>query len=264
MNIFWRELKYSRKSMIWWSVGIFFMVVSGMSKFGNMEKSGQSVNELLRSMPKSLQAIFGITSLDLSTALGYYGMLFSYLVLMATIHAVMLGANMIAKEERDKTSEFLMVKPVSRVKIISAKLAASVVLLIIFNFVTYGFSVAMVKHYDAGADLGEVGKLMIALFLLQFLFLTVGMVMAATSKRPRSATSIATGLLLITYILSIVIELNSKLEALKYVTPFKYFEAKHLLGSGGFEAGFVGLTVVIIVGGLVLTYVLYRKRDLRI
>ena len=35
---------------------------------------------------------------------------FFILLLMATIHAAMLGATIIAKEERDKTSEFLFVK----------------------------------------------------------------------------------------------------------------------------------------------------------
>ncbi len=264
MNIFWRELKYSRKSMIWWCVGILFMVVSGMSKYGTMKSSGQSVNEIFAAMPKSLQAIFGLSSLDLSTSMGFYGMLFSYLVLMATIHAVMLGANIIAKEERDKTSEFLMVKPVSRTKIISSKLAASIVLLVIFNLVTYVFSVAMVMHYDSTANTSEIGKLMAGLFLLQLLFLAIGMAIASVSKRPKLAASIATGFLLITYILSIVIELNDKLEALKYITPFKYFEAKNLIGNSGFDGVFVVLSAVIIVTGIMLTYVSYRKRDLRI
>ncbi|MCK6255588.1 ABC transporter permease [Fictibacillus sp. KIGAM418] len=264
MNIFWRELKYSRKSMIWWCVGILFMVVSGMSKYGAMKSSGQSVNEIFAAMPKSLQAIFGLSSLDLSTAMGFYGMLFSYLVLMATIHSVMLGANMIAKEERDKTSEFLMVKPVSRTKIITSKLAASIVLLVIFNLVTYAFSVAMVMHYYSAADTSEIGKLMAGLFLLQLLFLAIGMAIAAVTKSPKRAASLATGILLVTYILSIVIELNDRLDALKYITPFKYFEAKNLIENSGFDGVFVALSVVIIAAGIFLTYVSYQKRDLKI
>lgn len=264
MNIFWRELKYSRKSMIWWCVGIFFMVVSGMGKYGTMQSSGQSVNEIFGAMPKSLQALFGLSSLDLSTVMGYFGMLFSYLVLMAAIHAVMLGANIIAKEERDKTSEFLMAKPVSRRKILTSKLTASIILLAIFNLVTYAFSAAMVNHYDSSAETNEIGKLMTGLFLMQLLFLTVGMAISSVSKRPKRATSIASGLLLFTYILSIVIELNNKLDPLKYITPFKYFEAKNLMGSSGFDARFVVLSGVIIAAGLVSTYVSYQKRDLRI
>ena len=50
-------------------------------------------------MPKSLQAIMGTNSLDLSSVIGYYGLLYLYLVVMAGIHASMLGANIISKEE---------------------------------------------------------------------------------------------------------------------------------------------------------------------
>ncbi|MFL6561849.1 MAG: ABC transporter permease subunit [Bacillus sp. (in: firmicutes)] len=53
---------------------------------------------------------------------GYYSLLYIYLLLMATIHATMLGASIIAKEERGKKAEFLFVKPVSRNGIITAKL----------------------------------------------------------------------------------------------------------------------------------------------
>ena len=33
MNIFLRELKSHRKSLIFWSIGVFLMVVSGMAKY---------------------------------------------------------------------------------------------------------------------------------------------------------------------------------------------------------------------------------------
>ncbi|CAM5207458.1 ABC transporter OS=Lysinibacillus sphaericus OX=1421 GN=LYSIN_01899 PE=4 SV=1 [Lysinibacillus sphaericus] len=116
MNIFLKELKSHRKSLIFWSIGVFLMVASGMTKYEAYSSSGQSINKLMADMPKSLRAVLGFNDLDLTKASGYYGMLFLYLVLMATIHAVMLGATIIAKEERDKTSEFLFVKPVSRSK----------------------------------------------------------------------------------------------------------------------------------------------------
>ena len=52
----------------------------------------------------------GFSDVDVSKISGYYSILFVYILLMATIHAAMLGADIIAKEERDKTSEFLFVK----------------------------------------------------------------------------------------------------------------------------------------------------------
>ena len=133
MNVFIVEMKAHRNVLIIWAVGIIFMVVAGMGKYVALSSSGQSMNDLFAQMPKSMQTLFGIGSFDLSKASGYYGMLFLYLALMATIHAIMLGANIISKEERDKTAEFLFSKPISRNKIITAKLAAAFMNILIFN-----------------------------------------------------------------------------------------------------------------------------------
>ncbi|MFC9601522.1 ABC transporter permease [Peribacillus butanolivorans] len=265
MNIVLRELMSSRKSLIWWSVGLLAMIAGGMSKYGGMQSSGQSANDLFAAMPKSLQAIFGVSTLDISTALGYYGLIFSYLLLMAAIYAVMLGANSIAKEERDKTSEFLMAKPVSRRRIITSKLAAAIILLFLFNLITFLLSAMMVNYYDSGAEItSKIAALVGGMFLLQLIFLAIGTSIAAVSKRPKLATSIATGILLLTYILSIAVELSSKLENLKYIIPFKYFEAKYILAGDGFDVVFVILSVVIVVVLINATYILYQKRDLNI
>jgi ABC-2 type transport system permease protein len=64
--------------------------------------------------------------------------------------------------------------------------------------------------------------------------------------------------------LSMVIDIQSKLEPLKYFTPFKYFEAKSLMFGGEFKLTFVFLSILIIGVCSCVTYVFYRKRDLNI
>lgn len=263
MNIFFREMKAHRKALIIWCISIILLVISGMGKFEAY--SAQNMNQLLAKMPKSLMAIFGMSSLDVSKISGYYGMLFIYLALMATIHAAMLGANIISKEERDKTAEFLMAKPVSRNKIIASKLMAALLNIIIFNITTLVSSLLMVGYYSKGEDnTGNVAILMLGMFILQLIFLFIGTGMASLSKNPKLATTIATTILLVTYILSVVIDLNSKLKNLKYLTPFKYYEAKNLMYGGGLDPVFVTLSVVIIAAMLSVTYVFYKKRDLNV
>ena len=67
MNIFFRELKAYRKSIIGWSLGMIFLVTAGMSKYAAYQTAGQSINELFANFPKSLQTIWGIGTFDLST-----------------------------------------------------------------------------------------------------------------------------------------------------------------------------------------------------
>jgi len=63
---------------------------------------------------------------------------------MAKIHASMIGAAIISKEERDKTTEFLFAKPVSRNEIITAKLFSGFANILIFNLITTTSSIIMV------------------------------------------------------------------------------------------------------------------------
>lgn len=265
MNIFLKELKSHRKSLIFWSIGVFLMVASGMNKYKAYSSSGQSINDLMADIPKSLRAVLGFSDLDLTKASGYYGMLFLYLLLMATIHAVMLGATIIAKEERDKTSEFLFVKPVSRSKVITAKLLAAFTNIVIFNLVTFVSSIILLGKYSNGEDVnGEITILMVSMFILQVLFMVIGSTLAAVKKKPKTAASVATGILLLTYMLSIFIDLNENLEGLRYFTPFKYFEAKNVMYGGGLDVIFVVISLILILSLLAVTYVYYKKRDLNV
>ncbi|MBC8062758.1 MAG: ABC transporter permease subunit [Clostridiaceae bacterium] len=264
MNIFIREMKAHRKSLIIWGISIMFMVVAGMAKY-TVISSGDSMNELMNSMPKGLQAIMGGGAIDLTKASGFYGMLFLYLVLMAAVHAAMLGADIISKEERDKTFEFLMVKPVSRKTIITFKLLAALANLIIFNIINLVFSIMIVNQYAKGESVnGDIAILMMGMFILQLIFFFIGTSIAAVSKNPKTSTSLSTGILLATFILSIIIDLNDKLINLKYLTPFKYYEAKNLMYGGGLKPVFLILSLVIIGVLFLATYRFYEKRDLNV
>ncbi|MBE4910662.1 ABC transporter permease subunit [Bacillus luteolus] len=263
MNLFVRELKAHRKSLIIWSIGMVLLIVSGVGKYSGFSASDQSMNELMSQMPKSLQAIMGSNSFDLSTIMGYYGLLFLYIVLMAVIHSSMLGATIIAKEERDKTAEFLFVKPLSRNKIISSKLCATLVNVVVLNIITFISSLLIVQqNADGAAVFKDIALLMMGLFMLQILFMSIGTALAALKKNSKKAASIATAILLAAFILSIAIDMKESLEPLRFLTPFKYFEAKQILSGGGYETIYFILSFVLIFILIALTFTSYKKRDL--
>lgn len=265
MNIFTREMKANRKSLILWCIGIIAMIGGSMGKFVVFSTSGQSINDIMDIYPKSLLNMLGISSFDLSKAIGFYGVLFLYLILIATIHAVMLGSNIISKEENDKTTEFLLVKPVSRNEIITSKLLAALLNIVILNVVTLIASYFVVDHFNkSGAILRDITMLMIGMFVLQLIFMCIGSFLASASRKPNNATSTSTGILLITFILSMIINMNDKLENLKYITPFQYFKAESIILGDGIDSVFVILSFLIIGISLAGTYGFYKNRDLNV
>ena len=265
MNIFLRELKSHWKGILFWSLGMVGLVGSGMAKFDAYQSTGQSINQIMSAFPKSVQIILGISGFDLTTASGFYGLLFLYTVLMATIHAVLLGSDMIAKEERDKTSEFLFSKPISRARAVTGKLLAGLAILAIFNFVAAVSSIYSVKYFNKGASAThDILLLMAGMAFLQLIFFSIGAVVAAINKRQKTSASIATAVLLLTFILSFLISLNDKLDALKYLSPFKYFEAQGIMAHGRLDPAYMALSGIIIAILLAGTYYFYSKRDLNV
>ena len=265
MNVFLREMRANWKSLFWWSIGMLFMIYASAAKYSAYTAPGADITQLISQIPATLRAALGFGDLDVSKASGFYGLAYLYLLLMATIHAALLGANIIAKEERDRTSEFLMVKPASRSRIVSGKLAAALANIVVLNLVTLGLSIAIINPYAKGEYInGDILLLMGAMFILQLVFLLLGSAIAATSRNPKSSASIATTVMLVTYILSIVVGVSRNLDFLKYLTPFKYFDASAILKNQGYDPLYVALSVCIIAALVFSTYFFYNRRDLKL
>jgi ABC-2 type transport system permease protein len=105
---------------------------------------------------------------------------------------------------------------------------------------------------------------MLALFILQLIFLAVSIFLGCAMKQYKRASSVAVSLLLGTYFLSVVSGLNKNLDFLKYFSPFKYFDAGVLLRESRIDVTFVGLSVAIILVSMVGAYLTYARRDLYI
>lgn len=265
MNIYLREMKAHRKSMIIWSVAMTFLIFAGITKYRAGIATGVgSFNEMMAQMPKSLQNLFGVGLFDLSKLVDYFGILFLYIALVAGIHAVMMGNGMIAKEERDKTVEFLLVKPVSRKTILTAKLLAAFSMVLILNVVTWIATYAAFTQFSEGeAFQTPIFHLMAGLFGLQLVFMILGAFLAAVSGKYKRSSPIATGILLFMFFLSIVIDISGKIDYLKYSSFFKYFDAKDIL-KNGYNIIYALLAVIFVVLFTYGTYYFYQKRDMKL
>lgn len=263
MNIFLRELKANRKALIIWSVCMALLVLSGMAKY--TAYSGGANSDVFNKMPYSVKALLGIGSFDVTTMSGFFALLFLYIELTAAIHAVLLGSSIIAKEERDKTTEFLMVKPVSRTTVITSKFLAALVNIVIVNLVTLFSSIAMVAAYNKGKDIsGEVGIFLLSMFIVQLIFLSLGALLSALMRNPKASGSIATGILLGTFIISKITDLTEHFNALNVLSPFKYFSYQNIVNGKGLSISSVILTILLVAAFSVSTYFFYWKRDLNV
>lgn len=264
MHILKWELRSHLKSLLIWCaifVVIIFMMTSEFSAYYN----NPDMADILSAMPEAMLKAFSMDNANLTTTTGYLSLVSLYFYIMVGVFAVLLGSNIISKEERDKTAEYLMTMPVSREKIITSKLLAGLINCTVLTIVIALSVIAAMQPYHLDkAFFKFLFLLSLAFFFTMLIFLSVGALLASILKRYKSSGKISASFLMVLYFLNIVIALSKKLDFLKYITPFKYFEASIILKNGGFELKYIILTLLIVFIGILGTYIVYPRRDLRI
>ena len=264
MNIFVRELKANLRSLIIWAVIVVLFVTVGVSKFSAYYENPEML-AILDEMPQAMLAAFSIQAFNLTTVTGFFGLMFTYFALLLSIAAAMWGSDIISKEERDKTVEFSLTLPVTRSRLVTAKALAALVNCIALLLITWAASLVSASPYQPDSEFyGFLRLSMLALFIMQLIFLAIGILLGCAMKRYKRAGAVAIALLLGTYFLSVISSLSKDLEFLKYFTPFKYFDAGILARESRLDLAFVGLSLAIIVASMVGAYVTYARRDLYI
>jgi ABC-2 type transport system permease protein len=264
MNILRRELSAHMKALIIWSATIFVLIILSMTEFSAYYNNPE-MTVILDSMPKAMLNAFNLNSANLTTVSGYVSMLSIFFYIMLGVHAVLLGSSILSKEERDNTAEFLFTLPVTRHKVIIEKLLAAVInCLILLGVTCLAVIVSTSKYNPDQGFFNFLGLCMLSIFVVQIIFLSIGMLMASILKRYKKSGSISAAILLCTYILSVLIGFSEKIEFMKYITPFKYFEPLYLLNNNKMEVVYFILSLGIISLSLIGTFVFYQKRDLHL
>lgn len=264
MNIFLRELRANFRSLLIWGGVSIALIVLAMSKFSAYEGNPEML-EVLETMPPALIDAFQMNTFNLTTVTGFFGVMFLYFSLIATISAAMWGSDVISKEERDKTVEFTLTLPVTRQKLITSKILAALVNCIALLLIIWGASLVATSQYEPDSAFYEFLTLsMVALFIIQMVFLAVGFFLGCSMKRYKRAGAVAVSILLGTYFLSIISGMNENLEFLGYLSPFTYFDAATILNESTIEVGYVILSLAIIAVLTVGGYITYARRDLYI
>jgi ABC-2 type transport system permease protein len=257
-------LKSNFRSLIIWASIVILFNVTGFAKFSGYHQNPEIV-DVLNSFPPALLAAFNMNAFNLTTVTGFFGVMFTFFALLLSIAAAMWGSDIISKEERDKTVEFSLTLPIRRSRLITAKALAAFVNCVALLLIAWGASLISVAQYNPDSDFYRFLALgMLSMFILQVIFLAVGVFLGCAMKQHKRANSIAVSVLLVTYFLSIFSGLQENLEFLKYFSPFRYFDPALLLRDSSIDLNFVALSlgiVVVLVSGAYLTY---TRRDLYI
>jgi ABC-2 type transport system permease protein len=264
LNIFLRELKANFKSLVIWSVIMALLIMIGVAKFSAFAGNPDML-ALLDSVPQAMLDALSMRAFNLTTLSGFYGIMFVYFAIMGAIAAAMWGSDTISKEERDKTVEFSLVLPVSRSRVVTAKALAALVYCLAFVLITWAVSLVAVRSYNPDQAFYKFLALeMLAMFVIELIFLALGLLLGCAMKQYKRAGSTAVAIILGTYVISVMSAMQEKLDFLKYLTPFRYFDAADLLHNSRIDSVYLMISAAIIVVCVAGAYLTYRRRDLYI
>ncbi len=264
MNIFVHEIKANLKSLIIWSVIVTLLIMIAVAKFAAFAGDPEML-KMLDSIPPAMLDALNMRAFNLTTLSGFYGVMFIYFGLMGAIAAAMWGSDIISKEERDKTVEFSLVLPVSRSRLVTAKALAALVNCIAFVLITWAVSLVAVRSYAPDqAFYNFLALEMQAMFAIELIFLALGLMLGCVMKQYKLSGATAVAIILVTYFMSVISAMQQDLDFLKYLTPFRYFDAGQLFRAGRVEGIYLLLTAAIVLVCVTVAFRIYNRRDLYI
>ncbi|MNC31754.1 hypothetical protein D3C75_800870 [compost metagenome] len=103
---------------------------------------------------------------------------------------------------------------------------------------------------------------LLSMLLVQLIFLTFGMLLAAVWRNAKTSGSVAAGVLLAAFIVYEFTELNPELRVLNVLTPFKYFSYGDMAEGLGLHPGIAAVSFLLSAAFAWGAIYFYRKRDL--
>lgn len=261
MNVFLRELRAYRKSTIIWIVSLSILLLIFMAIYPAFSTDIEATKSVLEQFPKPLLDALSLSFETFFTIYGFYGYLLSFTILAGAIQAMNLGTGVVAKEVSGKTADFLLSKPVTRTRVLTAKLAAVLVVLVVTNVAFSAMSVvsALIVATET-LDVGMLLMLASTLFLVQLFFLALGALLGVIIPKVKSVVAVSLPTVFAFYIVGTLGEVLGKTEV-RYATPFKFFDFVYMIDHKAYEAKYLLLDLALVVVAVVTAYAIYLKKD---
>jgi len=263
-NLFSKEFKRNKKTLIIWSFIVIILTVLVLSIFPYMKDMGDDMAVMMSKLPEGMTKSMGINMDTFNTILGMYNTYYGvYIIVLLSIYASTTGATILSKEEKEKTAEFLLTKPLSRKNIFNTKLlvlftlSVSAFLLqtltaVIFVFVFGGEEV----QWSVFTTMHTHGLMLILFFTCLGLFLSMVL------KSKMNFMGMTVGLVFGSYFLNAIAKTSDTISWIGYFSPFHYLDFS--VSDPSYSLNFASVVVILFICILLLvtSYKMYAKKDI--
>lgn len=263
MNIYKYELWAYRNKLILWNVVFVAMLSLFLSLFPIYAESAEETIKIFSGLPETVRNALGINLEQFFSLPGYFAFVFTYLSLCGAIQAMDMGLSSVTKENRMKTADFLLTKPVKRREVFMAKLSANLTALLITNLIFTATTLAVSAAVaDVSAESYSLIYLIVgSLLLIQLVFLSIGVLMGTVAKKIKYVLSYSLSTVFAFYAISMLGSIIGE-EKVKFLSPFKFFDPNTIVNDGKYDPVLLSLAIVLVIlaNGIALT--VYNNKEI--
>lgn len=267
-NVYYKELKQNRTSFIGWSIAVNSLILLGMVFYpvlmeGDVLKQMTSFFET--PVMKNIMTAFGTNLEKMTNILGYYvSRNASLMMLLGSVFSIMLASKILSREEREKTAEFLLAKPITRLEVAASKFAAFFTYLVLLNLITVlaGFIGMEVFKGDSVYSISAFLTHSFYAFLLMLTFGAIGFFLSVLIKRGRSISNVSIGIVFGGYFFDVLSKMTKSADKFGYISPFKFVDSNVLMPGYGLEWWRLLYFLTLSLGFIAMSFFIYRKKDI--
>lgn len=226
INIYFK----SKHKIIWFMI-IAFGLFNYLSivKFETISLDVAATNQIIESMPKLIQVIFGFNNLAITNATNYFAILALYYGLILSIFASYQTAHLINKEHNEQIGDFIYTLPIKISKILKQKLISLYSLMAIVNSGCY-LILRLTNNFATSYDLNYqvYNQIWIGIILIELFFISSALIITLLSKAKSAKFAI---LSVIIFYLIHVINASTN-EQLFLLNPFSIYAPNNIINYG--------------------------------
>ena len=221
----------------------------------------ESMLQLMESYPPEVMAFFGGMA-DILSPEGFLNGQLAMLPLILGIFAVLAGSALLAHDEESGRLDLILAHPVSRAALFGGRLAAFVTATFaILTLCWLGFSIPL---SGSALDLnwGQMALPFLSVLAVVLAFGTLALLLSMVLSSQRRASAAAGGVMVASFFLSGLANLNADLEPFARVLPYEYFQGGGAI-MGLNLAWFAGLLAVSALFSALAGW-RFQRRDIRV
>lgn len=266
--IYRKELRRYRAAFLVWCITIVVLISWGMFFYPvvmNDEIVQQLTTLFENPFMKGMMAAFGADLTKMTDILGFYatynGM---YFMMLVSMYSMLTASRIVSKEEHERTADFLLTRPVTRIEVITAKVAVWATYLLTLNAVMTLVAFIELEMLKQEKTYSVRAFLIMSCyaFLGTFFFGALGLLLSLLIKRGRTISGLMIGIVLASYVVDAASKVTRQTQMIGFISPFKFVDQDVLRPGYGFTwwrlLYLIGLSILF----LGAAFRIYQKKDI--